>query len=192
MSSRNPHFAHIVIERDKACQVCGSTENLQAHHIVPISEGGADIPENGEALCAGCHADKHPDVPRELFFNGASGRNLQSGWNATSVAAEIGCCTRTVVRAAHNLGISRVGSRWCFSGEEKMLIQSGIRSRMSEEREQALAVICEHLACNPQKIEHRIMAIDFALRRAAQELQQAQADAEARRALRPRGQGREE
>ena len=68
MEKRNPKFAKQVLKRDKVCQVCGATENLQAHHIIPFSIGGADTPENGEALCPSCHASKHPDIPRELFL----------------------------------------------------------------------------------------------------------------------------
>jgi len=126
---RNSHFAHSVIERDKVCQVCGCPANLQAHHKIPISIGGADTPENGEALCPGCHADKHPDVPRGLFLNGASGSMTEAKWNATSLAANIGCCTRTVTRAAKIMKIRRVGGyRWGFTDEEADSIRECIRS----------------------------------------------------------------
>jgi 5-methylcytosine-specific restriction endonuclease McrA len=37
------------------CQRCGSTRQLEAHHIVPISAGGSDDPANGITLCKDCH-----------------------------------------------------------------------------------------------------------------------------------------
>jgi len=52
------------------CKECGETENLQAHHIVPIAENedlATDV-SNGVLLCASCHSDEHPDVPDELFM----------------------------------------------------------------------------------------------------------------------------
>lgn len=48
-----------------ACQFCGRAPNafeeggLQAHHIVPVSEGGPDIPSNIMVLCPDCHAEAH-------------------------------------------------------------------------------------------------------------------------------------
>lgn len=46
-----------------ACQFCGSpvaeVDGLQAHHIVPLSEGGPDIPSNIMVLCPACHAEAH-------------------------------------------------------------------------------------------------------------------------------------
>lgn len=53
-----------VKNRDECCVECGSTENLHAHHIIPVSEDkdkATDI-SNGEALCDSCHANKHPEI----------------------------------------------------------------------------------------------------------------------------------
>ena len=75
MSKRGNHFAHLVIERDKVCQICGASENLQAHHIIPISEDGPDVPENGIALCPACHADQHPERLRGVILED-TGRKL--------------------------------------------------------------------------------------------------------------------
>jgi hypothetical protein len=44
-----------LIERDGCCVRCGSKENMEVHHIVPVSEGGLPNEENLEALCFGCH-----------------------------------------------------------------------------------------------------------------------------------------
>lgn len=50
-----------VVNRDKVCQICGSTLNLNAHHIKPFSkypELRLD-PTNGMALCQLCHRELH-------------------------------------------------------------------------------------------------------------------------------------
>lgn len=44
-----------VVQRDGACVRCGQTVFLSAHHIVPRSEGGADLLDNLETLCTRCH-----------------------------------------------------------------------------------------------------------------------------------------
>lgn len=38
-----------------ACQNCGDVEDLEDHHIVPLKDGGYDIPSNIVRLCRGCH-----------------------------------------------------------------------------------------------------------------------------------------
>jgi len=51
------------------CAECGSTDNLHAHHIVPISENkslACDV-DNGILICGKCHADKHPELSEKLF-----------------------------------------------------------------------------------------------------------------------------
>ncbi|MDK2856745.1 MAG: hypothetical protein PWQ86_1958 [Bacillota bacterium] len=48
-----------VLRRDGACVLCGSTEKLQRHHLVPRAKGGTDTPENQVLLCAECHRKLH-------------------------------------------------------------------------------------------------------------------------------------
>ena len=58
-----------VKERDVWCVLCGSEEDLDAHHIIPA----ARIPtlrfdvDNGETLCGECHRQEHPEIPDRLF-----------------------------------------------------------------------------------------------------------------------------
>ena len=53
-------FRAKVLWRDGyTCQHCGSREHLQAHHILPKSEGGTNTPHNGLTLCADCHQASH-------------------------------------------------------------------------------------------------------------------------------------
>lgn len=56
-------------ENFDSCETCGATENLHAHHIVPISEDeelATDV-DNGVLLCGACHSEEHPNMPKELF-----------------------------------------------------------------------------------------------------------------------------
>jgi len=74
--TRDSKFAEIVIARDGRCQECGATEDLQAHHVVPLSAGGENDPSNGIALCPNCHARKHPIMSRKLFTKWAGHKKL--------------------------------------------------------------------------------------------------------------------
>lgn len=52
-----------VIERDKRCVKCGSTESLVAHHIMPFAkypELRTDL-NNGITLCDKCHKELHKE-----------------------------------------------------------------------------------------------------------------------------------
>jgi len=45
-----------VHERDgNACLECGSTENLEAHHVDPVKDGGGPYLDNLITLCKSCH-----------------------------------------------------------------------------------------------------------------------------------------
>lgn len=45
----------LVLERDKACLRCGSTQNLDVDHILPQSAGGHDELSNLRAMCRSCN-----------------------------------------------------------------------------------------------------------------------------------------
>jgi ribosomal protein L37AE/L43A len=50
----------IVLERDRyRCVECEKTSDLQVHHIIPVSKGGKDIPENLKTFCKRCHKKYH-------------------------------------------------------------------------------------------------------------------------------------
>lgn len=52
-------FRREVLSREDTCRQCGSPDNLQADHIIPVAEGGAtNDPNNGQALCRDCHTAK--------------------------------------------------------------------------------------------------------------------------------------
>lgn len=62
---RNPEWAEMVKERDNyECQICGSTENVVAHHYEGLNVNplmSADI-DMGITLCNQCHKRAHKDV----------------------------------------------------------------------------------------------------------------------------------
>ena len=45
-----------VISRDGGCVDCRSTQQLEAHHIVAVKDGGLPNPENLVTLCKRCHS----------------------------------------------------------------------------------------------------------------------------------------
>lgn len=51
-----------VVGRGK-CEICGATENLEAHHMMKWSEypKGRIDPRNGQCLCHECHTNEHID-----------------------------------------------------------------------------------------------------------------------------------
>ena len=53
----------IIIERDKCCMQCGSTNDLEVHHIIRQCDKGPEHPENLETLCRKCHDAKHASKP---------------------------------------------------------------------------------------------------------------------------------
>lgn len=69
-TNEDRRWARQVVARDKQCQRCGATTQLQAHHLKPYATNPALrlSLDNGITLCASCHADVHPGVPRYLFF----------------------------------------------------------------------------------------------------------------------------
>ena len=49
-----------VLARDRwTCQMCGSKQQLDVHHIIPRSRAGADCERNLITLCRTCHAGIH-------------------------------------------------------------------------------------------------------------------------------------
>jgi len=39
--------------------MCGAVRDLEVHHIIPVSEGGASCPGNLVTLCRDCHCAVH-------------------------------------------------------------------------------------------------------------------------------------
>jgi HNH endonuclease len=62
------------------CVVCGSADDLVAHHIVPRGFGGADVPSNLEPVCRACHPR------REMIARAAVPRRIGPERNALLAA----------------------------------------------------------------------------------------------------------
>jgi hypothetical protein len=43
--------------RGERCRACLTTDLVQCAHVMPRSQGGPSVVENGTPLCMGCHAD---------------------------------------------------------------------------------------------------------------------------------------
>lgn len=66
----------VIVERDEGiCQLCGNSVDVDARfpdrqspsrdHIIPLSRGGSDLPENVQLAHLGCNMDKGASVPAE-------------------------------------------------------------------------------------------------------------------------------
>jgi 5-methylcytosine-specific restriction endonuclease McrA len=57
-----------ILERDGwRCQVCGSMQNLQVHHLKLRSRSGSDEEQNLITLCVQCHERMHRKPRRRSF-----------------------------------------------------------------------------------------------------------------------------
>ena len=45
----------LVLERDQKCRICGTTEDLTLHHILPKGTKGRNLLINKTILCQRCH-----------------------------------------------------------------------------------------------------------------------------------------
>lgn len=54
------------IKKPLICGVCGSTENLELHHIIPIEFGGSDDFFNLLYLCRNCHKNIHRSIRKSV------------------------------------------------------------------------------------------------------------------------------
>ena len=59
-----------VLSRDNhRCIECGSSEELNVHHVLPEKFGGQYKPENLITLCRTCHSTKHIEYQTSYFFS---------------------------------------------------------------------------------------------------------------------------
>jgi len=55
-------WQEILNKYDHQCLSCGSTERLEADHIVPLALGGRNEADNIQPLCRTCNASKHTKI----------------------------------------------------------------------------------------------------------------------------------
>jgi len=88
----------LVKKRDKCCVVCGESENLHAHHIIPksIDSGLLLVVSNGVTLCEACHEKAHglrKGYFKKLHSND-DGRPPKHIWEARQEMREIAYALR--------------------------------------------------------------------------------------------------
>ncbi len=64
---RNKTLVENAIKRDGKCMLCGTTEDLSVHHIIPIADGGTDTIDNMITLCDKHHYLYHHWPKNEVF-----------------------------------------------------------------------------------------------------------------------------
>ena len=102
------------------CALCGDTENLVHHHVVPRSIGGSDEETNLLTVCPPCHGTVHgmtlPANIRELTKAGLArakaegrigGRPAKMSREQLQKAAEMLVAGASVAGAARFMGVSR-------------------------------------------------------------------------------------
>ena len=122
----NLNFRNIVRSRDNwMCQKCGRIEYLQAHHFDAPKDYPlfANLPDNGITLCVYCHADAHPEVPRNLFIANVIKAEKEGCISAGKLAKELNVNPRTIVRRAVRLDILKPMQKWMFTEEEAELLR---------------------------------------------------------------------
>jgi hypothetical protein len=78
-------------DADNRCLCCGSSEfNLTKDHVIPLSKGGEDIPQNCQPLCSYCNSEKGDEIKDyrgSLRFEGK--KDGPSRWYTIKHAANI-------------------------------------------------------------------------------------------------------
>lgn len=76
-------------QSDAKCENCGSDwykgHMLEAHHKVPLSDGGSNSVDNGEMLCRPCHADKHESLSHVAKKSGNTRSERNNAYAARSI-----------------------------------------------------------------------------------------------------------
>jgi len=67
MSSSCKEFRMLVEGAGTKCVYCCSEENLEWDHIIPLSRGGPDTPDNLVRACANCNRSKGSKTPSEFY-----------------------------------------------------------------------------------------------------------------------------
>ena len=73
---RNPYIIAFALKRSKGkCELCQSNSPfsrpsgmfyLEVHHIISLSKGGKDSPNNVAALCPNCHRMLHHGIKKNI------------------------------------------------------------------------------------------------------------------------------
>ena len=72
----DPQRERILEKYNHQCVHCGSEENLEIDHIIPVSKGGEGSDENLQVLCRSCNRSKSNKIPWEDFIKVDDDGNL--------------------------------------------------------------------------------------------------------------------
>jgi len=85
----SPSLRALIIERDGSqCLICGSFGPLHIDHIIPVSKGGHNTPDNLRVLCQRCNLEKGADDFHPSEF-GAPG--IDEDWGGEDLTNSIIC-----------------------------------------------------------------------------------------------------
>lgn len=88
--------------RDRyTCQSCGRKDNLTVDHIVQLSHGGTNNPENLQTLCKYCHEKKDNKKIFDKGFNHDSNYGTANTSNPTVVAIERAIRANATIKIAY-------------------------------------------------------------------------------------------
>jgi len=140
------HIRKKVYRRDEfACANCGAkggpygSANLEAHHIVPKSQGGTHKLSNLKTLCGDCHNATHGDSIAPTKRNGSSGVSdrkitptgecsMCNTTNVRNTCSHTGCNRRLCQK--HTYGCSHCDDVFCSEHNETE-VHSSVRERGS-------------------------------------------------------------
>lgn len=114
---------------DNQCQNCGSTKNLQIHHIVPIGNGGNETLGNLTVLCLDCHKKVHKAFNNHSGVGKSNGRksNIRcADWEDVLVAyarCELSACeAKILLNMSQKSHIKDKSTKWAYES----LLRHGI------------------------------------------------------------------
>ncbi len=93
------NFRDVVFSRDgHKCVMCGSVEDLAAHHITDrtLMPNGGYVKGNGITVCTLCHA-------RAEQFHISNGTTYDEGWSPDDLYVKIGSSHESALRASKRL-----------------------------------------------------------------------------------------
>lgn len=62
------------------CEICGWNKGwLHNHHIIPLSEGGENVPDNYISICPNCHGEAHQNLEEFNEKNNLVGVEISLG-----------------------------------------------------------------------------------------------------------------
>jgi hypothetical protein len=61
-------WGHLLESTEWCCAMCGSAENIEVEHMIPISRGGGHTLDNVAPMCQKCNASKHASTPLEWIW----------------------------------------------------------------------------------------------------------------------------